>query len=117
HLDLARADPCCRTDRDGQVGEEIPANVSARHRAAELAVVAEREANDARSVAVVWDPRHTIRNREQRVQTQRELTKRVPGGGVPADLGFRRLLARGRGHFDDASPGEAQLQSFDGTAV
>src|SRR6185503_19960541 len=116
-LQLTVSDPCRTADRDREVGEEIPAHVTAADLAAQLGVVAEREPYDSCPVAVIRNPRRPLRHCEQRVEPKRDLAERAPRLAGARDLGFDRVLAAGRGDLDDASAREPELEAVHRPAV
>src|ERR671936_1668103 len=94
--EFAVAHPHAIANRDGQIGEEVPPDIAARHTSTELGVVAERQADDAGSVSVIRNPRMAFGDGEQRIEAERELAKGFPR--VPCLLHFRlHELAPGRG--------------------
>src|SRR4030095_6605642 len=77
YVNSTAARPGCRSHSDGEIGEEIPAHVSAGDGAAQLGVVAQREPHHARPVSVIGNPWSPLGNRKQGIEAERELAERA----------------------------------------
>src|SRR6516162_5280462 len=79
-IQFSIADPDGVSDGHRQIREEVPADIRrlagcGRNGAAELGVVAERQAYDARTVAVVRDPRRPLGDGQQRIESHADLAE------------------------------------------
>ena len=78
-------------DTRGRIDEEVPPARAARGDvAAQLGIVAEREAHDARTVTIVQDPRVAVGNGDFGIEAQGEFAERLAVGPTRAQRRPRR---------------------------
>src|SRR6185295_4514508 len=116
-LHLPVAHPRRAADGHREIRKEVPAHVSAGDGAAELGVVAEREAHDAGTVSVIRNPWFALGDSEQRVEADPDLAEHPPGVTAAAHLGFDGVPSAHGRDIDDAPFREAEFESLDRTAV